>query len=141
MNTKTEIDKLTSQVCELLDLTLSEVVEAQVDLALDYFQGLVERGWLESKDDAQLMGQLPEFWGWWRQRWANHDRQLLAEVSRLTVLEWKRSGLSLMPLYRHSCRRLNDPYTFPNDVIMAAFRAEKRKQNTLFNSLKNLFHA
>lgn len=141
MNTKAEIDKLTDQVCELLDLTLEQVVETQVDLALDYLKGLVARGWLENKDDAELLSQLPEFWGWWRQRWANHDRQLLDAISRLTALEWRQSGLNLLPLYHHSCRRLNDPDTVPNDVLMAAFRAEKRQQQILFNSLKPLFQA
>lgn len=138
MNTKAEIDRLTHDICELMGLTLGQVVEVQVDLASDYLKLLVERGWLAGPEDAQLMVTIPEFWGWWRQRWANQDRQLLDSVGRLKHLGWA-EGVDMLQLYRDSCYELVCPKMYPNDVITAAFLAEKQKQNNAFTSLKNLF--
>ncbi len=143
MNTKAEIDRLTDEVCERLDLTLLEVMEVQVDLANDYLKRMAEAGFLADKEDAALMVMVPEFWAWWRQRWANRDRNLLDGLSKLAILEWHRSGKSSRDLYYQLCQHLAHPggQSYPNDVIMAAFQAEKRKQNTLSSTLKSLFNA
>lgn len=139
MNTKQEIESLTLAICERLGLTLLEVMDVQVDLAKDYLGALIERGHLQGPDDAELLSTVPEFWAWWRQRWANLDRGLLAGVSRLDLVEWQARGVDTQEVYRDYCRHLAAPDRYPNDVLMAAFAVAKRQQDDAFTALKNLF--
>jgi len=141
MNTKTEIDRLTSEVCERLGMTLLEVMDVRVDLSADYLNRLVRTGWLDSPEDAQLMVTVPEYWAWWCQRWANRDREILENTSKLSIVEWERAGGTGQDMYHALSRPLAGDDIYPNDVIMAAFQAEKRKQTTSFSSLKTLFNS
>ncbi|SHJ75247.1 hypothetical protein SAMN02745146_0072 [Hymenobacter daecheongensis DSM 21074] len=142
MNTRLEIELLTLEVCERLHLTLAQVMEVQVDLASDYLKALCRGGWLAGPEEAQLLAMLPEFWAWWRQRWANRDRNMLAGLNPLAVLEWQQQGRPMQALYFELCRHLAyaGGAAYPNDVIMAAFEAEKRRQQLTFSTLKDLFN-
>jgi hypothetical protein len=139
MNTKHEIETLTLAICERLDLTLMQVMDAQTDLAQEHLAGLIQVGHLHGPEDAQLMVTLPEFWAWWRQRWANQDRVLLASISKLDLLEWHTRGVDTEQVYRDYCQHLADVDIYPNDVLMAAFAVAKRQQNDAYDTLKNLF--
>lgn len=139
MNTKQEIETLTLAICERLDLSLMQVMDVQTDLAQEHLVALAKAGYLGSLDDARLMAQLPEFWAWWRQRWANEDRAILARVSKLDLLEWHTRGVDTQDVYRDYCQHLATLTHYPNDVINEAFTAAKREQNDAFNFLKNLF--
>jgi hypothetical protein len=139
MNTKAAIERLTLAVCERLGLTLVEVVDVQVDLAHDYLKTLVEAGFLGDAADAELLALLPEFWGWWRQRWANQDRYILERVTPLDLLEWRTRGCDLHQVYADYCQPLGGLQEYPNAVIMAAFDKAKQQQNRAYAHLKNLF--
>lgn len=139
MNTKQQIKKLTLGICERLDLTLMQVMDVQTDLASEYLGTLIKSGHLSSVEDARLMAMVPEFWAWWRQRWANQDRALLERISKLDLLEWHTRGVDTQEVYRDYCQHLAGPHCYPNDVLLEAFQAAKREQNNAFNDLKNLF--
>ncbi len=139
MNTKAQIETLTLAICERLELSLMQVMDVQVDLAQEHLANLLVSGHLGGPEDAQLLATLPEFWAWWRQRWANQDRALLARISRLDVLEWHSRGVDTQQVYRDYCQHLAERGRYPNDVLMQAFTAAKREQNNAFTTLKNLF--
>ena len=138
MNTKAEIHQLTQQVCELMHITETEIVTVQVDLAQEYLLKLGRIGWLHDAEEARLLFMLPEFWAWWRQRWANHDRQLLASLTRLSVLELMGEGLDMVKLYAGTCAHLASLEHYPNDVISDDFEAEKRRYYHAYHTLTNL---
>ncbi len=139
MNTKQQIETLTQAICERLDLTLMQVMDVQTDLAQEHLVALATAGHLDGLDDARLMATLPEFWAWWRQRWANQDRTILERVSKLDLLEWHTRGVDTQDVYRDYCQHLTALEHYPNDVLMQAFTAAKRQQDDAFNALKNLF--
>ena len=139
MNTKAVIERLTLAVCERLGLTLVDVVDVQVDLAKDYLDTLIGAGFLDGPEDAQLLATLPEFWGWWRQRWANQDRYILWHITALDLLDWQTRGCDLLQVYRDYCQPLTGTHEYPNAVIMAPFDKAKREQNRAYAHLKNLF--
>ncbi len=138
MNTRLEMERLSLAVAALLDLPLSQVLNAQLDLAREYCEHLVASEWLTT-EDAELLRTLPIFWTWWRQLWANRDNLILHNVPGELALKWHREGLDVRELYRayHGPAVWGD--LLPNDVLWAEFDAAKREQQQTYQHLKRLF--
>jgi hypothetical protein len=134
MNTREEMRRLTVAVAVLLRLPTDTVLNAQLDLATEYRAHLVATEWLASDQDAELLATLPAFWSWWRQRWANRDQVVLANVPADVPLKWQEEEL-----YRAYHGPAIWGQLYPNDVVMEEFNTAKRDQRQAYQTLKQLF--
>jgi hypothetical protein len=140
MNTREEMQRLNLAVAMLLGLPIDTVLNAQLDLATEYRQHLVDTMWLASPEEAELLGTLPTFWSWWRQAWANRDRVVLDKVPALVALEWANEGRDIAELYKAYHGPAAWGPIVPNDVVMDAFTAAQREQRAAYHLLKSLFN-
>lgn len=116
MNTKKECEALKLEVSKHLGLSMEDIFWLQIDQGLEFLNNrllfpvdktpaLVER----------IIGS-EDFWVWWRQIWANTDREFLSNYSKLMLLEFNRAGTALK-IYR-AWHSPNDIQQWPNiDVI------------------------
>ena len=133
------MQRLNVAVAMLLRLPPDTILNAQLDLATEYRQHLVDTEWLATDQESELLATLPGFWSWWRQRWANRDRVVLANVPADVPLKWQEEELDITELYRAYHGPAVWGELFPNDVVMEELNAAKRDQWQAYRNLKRLF--
>ena len=139
MNTRENMSLLSREVAARLGLTLDELLNMQLDLAKEYRARLVETQWIAAAADAELLGTLPLFWTWWRQRWTNRDRVVLDDLPEAAVRELRQGGYDLAIVYWTYHGPLSWTGLFPNDALWAEFDRAKRDQHRAYQHLKKLF--
>ena len=139
MYTLAELLLLEALITERLGLSADAQADVRGDVMAVYLARLVQGHRLPSVDDARLLATLPEFGGWWRQRWAAQDRQLLANYPAPAIRVLCAQGVELRAWYRKQFDPLTWGYLYPNDAVMEAFSQEKRRQKAAYDALKNLF--
>ena len=136
MYTLAELLLLEALITERLGLSADAQADVRGDVMAVYLARLVQGHRLSSVDEARLLATLPEFGGWWRQRWAAQDRLLLADNVAADAFT---QGQDVRAWYRQQFDPLTWGYLYPNDAVMEAFTQEKRRQKAVYDALKNLF--
>lgn len=144
MLNRNELLRQEAAIAEMLHLSPAVQAAVRTEVATVYLARLGASGRVADPDDAQLLGTLPEFSDWWRLRWAELDGRLLARAAG-PAAQWLVSGalahnpgFDVRGWYRGHFEGLTWGYLYPNDVVMDALRAEKRRQNRATATLKNL---
>lgn len=67
------IDIITADVCRVFYLREEAVFELKVEYGMKFIEDRFE----DSPEVAEALKSMPEFWNWWRERWAHRDREMM----------------------------------------------------------------
>lgn len=131
MNTKKECEALKQEISEHLGLSMEDLFWLQIDLGLEFLNNRLLYPANKTPDLVEGVLRSEDFWIWWRQIWANTDREFLANYTKLMLLEFNRSETGLK-IYRawHSPK---DIQQWPNIDVIA-----KIEKSFTTNSLHTL---
>jgi hypothetical protein len=122
MNTRL-IDIVTEDVQKLFGFSETDLFNLKVDVGLQYLEQRFEH----DPNIGKLLSTHPAFWLWWRERWAERDREIIRKVSGKPV---PRANSFLWNWYarHHSAENIS---FYPNYVLINQCLGERE-------ALKNL---
>jgi hypothetical protein len=142
MNTWKAFTETMKQVSDRFGLSLDDITYIQADQARDFLQMWNYGRSFQtaySPQELDLFYQLPEFWVYWQQLWVNQDRKLLANTSKLDILELQNAEIDMRRWYA-AHHNFKGSYFTPDKTIMDAYEAHQTEANSILSTFKNLLN-